>query len=91
MRDYDVIHLTHNGNQETHLLWDRPEMYVDGKKFRVSDLNSWDVESWLILNFDSIDLDSVELYEKKLTKAMASEEMLRYVVNELKHLVESEE
>lgn len=75
MKDYDVLHLTRNGNCETHLIWNHPEIDVGGKKYRISDLNSWDIESWLILNFDSIDLDSVELYEKKLTKEMVAEEM----------------
>ena len=69
MGDYDAIHLTHNGNAETHLIWNYPEIDVAGKKYGITNLNSWDVESWLILNFDSIDLDSVELYEKKTYKS----------------------
>lgn len=65
-QDIDAIHLTHNGNNQTHLLWghDVIPIQVGGNNIscKISDLNSWDVESWLILNFDCIDLKSVQQY-----------------------------
>lgn len=68
IKDFDAIHLTHKGNNETHLIWDRPEIKVQGKTCTISDLNAWDVESWCILNFDVIDLDSCRRYDMEENK-----------------------
>ena len=70
MQDYDAIHLTHNGNAETHLIWNYPEIDVAGKKYGITNLNSWDVESWLIMNFHAIDLDSCRIWKRDESKSV---------------------
>ena len=71
IKDYDVIHLTKEGSAMLHLLWGNvPEISVDGKMYKISDLNAWDVESWLIMNFHAIDLDSCRIWKRDESKSV---------------------
>ena len=85
VKDFDVIHLTDSGNIANHSYFNTPEVEIQGNKYSVYSLNSWDVETWLILNFDVVDLQSVRLYEKSNEGDTESEkEVLQNIVTELK-------
>ena len=84
-KDFDVIHLTDKGNIANHSYFNMAEVEIQGDKYSVFSLNSWDVETWLILNFDAVDLQSVRLYEKiNESRSENEKEVLRNVVSELK-------